>query len=326
MENFDKILELLQKKSLSEKESRFIKELAESDKEIGSFISIYNNLDAGISVSDHIHTDLLSSYILYESGDDPENKIIPLIRNKIKTHIQECTICKEEYDLLSNEYNEVKEHVNRNVITEPRNKQIQRQSFAIFPGLLSQSKFKYAFAALTILLIGYVGLFSVSSLTTPYYEKSIFAQNEDETYTTRGRTSVLFQQGLNSIESGDYEKAIKFLNEDILTNKNDNSIFYSYFIVGITYLKAAESDFIGLFKSYDRQDVELAISYLRESIDRNDSGDYENLKLDSYYYIGRAYLLIEDNDSAKSSLQKVINGKGKFSIESQNLIEQMEKN
>jgi len=180
--------------------------------------------------------------------------------------------------------------------------------------------------ALTILIIGYVGLFSISSITTPYYEKNVFAQGEDEFYTTRGRTSVLFQQGLNSIENGEYEKAIKFLNEDILENKNDRSIFYSYYIIGITYLKAAESDFVGLFKSFDKQDVNLAISNLRESIDKNNSGDYENLKLDSYYYIGRAYLLIEDADSARSGFQKVIDGKGKFAIDSKNLIDQMEKN
>jgi len=326
MENFEKILELLQKKSLSHEESLLLKEFAESDSEIASFINLYISLDSGLSKSSHIHTDLLSSYVLYESGDAPENKLIPIIRNKIKAHIEECSVCKEEYDLLLNEYNDVKVHVNKNVVRDQKNNPVQEQGFAFFPRFLKQSNFTYVHVALTVLIIGYAGLFAVSSLITPYYEKNIFAQGENEIYTTRGRTSVLFQQGLNSIENGDYERAIKFLNEDILVNKNDNSIFYSYFITGITYLKAAESDFIGLFKSFDRQDVELAISNLRESIERNNSGDYENLKLDSYYYIGRAYLLIEDHNSAKSSLQKVINGKGKFSIESQKLIDQMEKN
>ncbi len=326
MENFEKILELLQKKSLSDQESLLLKEFADSDSEIASFINLYNSIDSGLSESTHIHTDLLSSYVLYEAGDAPENNLIPIIRNKIKAHIEECSVCKEEYNFLLNEYNDVKVHVNKNIVRDQKNKQVQEQDFAFFPRFLKQSNFTYAYVALTVLIIGYVGLFVISSLSTPYYEKNIFAHGENEIYTTRGRTSVLFQQGLNSIENGDYEKAIKFLNEDILVNKNDNSIFYSYYITGITYLKAAESDFIGLFKSFDRQDVELAISNLRESIERNNSGDYENLKLDSYYYIGRAYLLIEDHNSAKSSLQKVINGKGKFSIESQKLIDQMEKN
>lgn len=326
MKNFEKILELLQKTSLTDEENHLLNRFIDSDTELSSFINIYRDLNSKLSVSNHLHTDLLSSYILYESGDAPENKMIPIIKEKIKTHIQECTICKEEYDLLMNEYNDVKEHINNNVKREPKSEILNKQEFSFFTGFLNQSKFRYAFAILAIFIVGYVGLFTFSSINTPYYEKNVFAQGEDGLYATRGRTSILFQQGLNSIESGDYEKAIKFLDEDILTNKSDNSIFYSYFIIGITYLKEAESDFIGLFKSFDRQDVELAISYLRESIDRNDSGDYENLKLDSYYYIGRAYLLINDNNSAKSSLQKVINGRGKFSIESQDLIEQMEKN
>ncbi len=326
MENIDKILELLQKKSLTEAESQLLKEFAESDEEIKSFINIYGDLNSFLAGSKHIHTDLLSSYILYEMGDEPENKLISIIRNKIKTHLDECSICKEEYDFLLTNYNEVKEHVNKTVIRETDENYLKKKDSSFIPAFFKQSNFRYTFAAIVILIAGYLGLFSVSSLLTPYYEQNIFIRGEDESYTTRGRTSVLFQQGLNSIENGDYEKAIKFFNEDILENKNDKSIFYSYYIIGITYLKAAESDFIGLFKSFDKQDVELAISNLRESIDKNDSGDYDNLKLDSYYYIGRAYLLIEDNDSARSSFQKVIDGKGKFAIDSKNLIGKMEKN
>ena len=51
----------------------------------------------------------------------------------------------------------------------------------------------------------------------------------------------------------------------------------------MTYLKAAESNFLGLFTSYDKENVNLAIANLKESIDKNNSGDYESLKLDSYY-------------------------------------------
>ena len=326
MENIDKILELLQKKTLTEAESQLLKEFAESDAEIRSFINIYGDLNSFLTDSKHIHTDLLSSYILYEMGDDPENKLIPIIRNKIKKHIDECSNCKEEYSFLLNNYNEVKEHVNKTVSREVSQNKVHYNRSSFIPNFFKQSGLRYAFATLIILIVGYVGLFSLSTALTPYYEKNIFASNEDDSYLTRGRTSVLFQQGLNSIENGDYENAIDFLNKDIFENKNDKSIFYSHYIIGITYLKAAESDFIGLFKSFDKQDVELAISNLRESIDKNDTGDYENLKLDCYYFIGRAYLLMNDKDSATSSLQKVITGKGKFAGESKELIEQMEKN
>jgi len=131
---------------------------------------------------------------------------------------------------------------------------------------------------------------------------------------------------LNAIDKGDYSRAVEFLSEDIQTHHNEKSIFYSHYILGITYLKASEKDFIGLFKSYDRNQVELAIANLKESIDKNNSGDYESLKLDANYYIGRAYLLNDDKNLALESLQKVVAGKGRYSIEALNLISDLERN
>jgi len=131
---------------------------------------------------------------------------------------------------------------------------------------------------------------------------------------------------LNAIEKGDYSKAIEFLSDDIKEHENEKSIFYTHYIIGITYLKAAESGFIGLFKSYNKNQVNLAIANLKESIDKNNSGDYESLKLDAYYYMGRAYLLNDERDSAISNFQKVIDGKGKYSKEAAQLIVNLEKN
>lgn len=329
MENFEKILELLQKQTLTEEEKLSLEQLTNSDEELKSFLNVYKTINSSLSASGHIPIDLISSFILFEKGDESESeseyRLVTILKDKIKFHLAQCSICKDEYNSLLNEYSEIKEHVSASIGQESQ-PSVKKNSLSFYSFFKSNSTFRYAFATLSVLIIGYFGLFFISSSVTPDYKKNIFSQGEDEYYTTRGRTSVLFQQGLNSIENGDYELAIKFLNEDILENKNDKSIFYSYYIIGITHLKAAESDFIGLFKSFDKQDIELAISNLRESIDKNDSGDYENLKLDSYYYIGRAYLLIDDNDSARSSFQKVIDGKGRFAIDSKNLIGQMEKN
>lgn len=94
----------------------------------------------------------------------------------------------------------------------------------------------------------------------------------------------------------------------------------------MTYLKAAESDFFGLFRSYNADKVNLAIANLKESVDKNNSGDYESLKLDSYYYMGRAYLLIDNSDEAILYLEKVIVGKGRYSKEAVQLIGELEKN
>jgi len=325
MEKIDKILELLERKNLTETEIKLLEEFANSDEEIRSFIVVYRSLNSSLDSSEHLPPDLLSSYILFEMGDEPDNKLIPYIRQKIKSHLEVCSVCRNEYNLLINEYKDIKDHVNKSIVKNTKTT-VEETKISLPGNFTRSSSFRYTFATLAILIVGYFGLFLISSSITPDYKKNIFAENQDDFYKTRGRTSSLFQLGLSSIEKGDYNDAIQYLSDDIREHQNEKSIFYSYYIVGITYLKAAESDFIGLFKSFDKGNVNLAIANLKESIDKNNSGDYESLKLDSYYYIGRAYLLIDDENSATSNFRKVVDGKGRYFKEAVELIEQMEKN
>lgn len=325
MDKIDKILELLEKKSLTEAEKILLIEFSDSDEEIKSFVSSYRTLTNSLSASGHVPTDLVASYVLFEKGDDPENKVAAILNQKINSHLAECSICKNEYNELVKEYSEVREHVNKSVVRTSQASLREHNSF--IPSIFkSSTSFRYAFATLSVFLVAYLGLFIVSNSITPDYEKNIFANEQEDFYKTRGRTSPLFQQGLNAIEKSDYLKAIEFLSEDIAKHQNEKSIFYTHYIIGITYLKSAESDFIGLFRSYDKDQVNFAIANLKESVDKNNSGDYESLKLDAYYYMGRAYLLNDERDSAISNFQKVIDGKGKYSREAAQLIVNLEKN
>ena len=325
MEKFEKIFELLEKKVLSEEEQRLLKSFADSDEEIKSFLGSYKSLNLTFNDSNHLPIDLLSSYILYINGDDAENKIISILKTKIEAHLNECKICTEEFNLLNTEYDGIQKHIDGQInrSTHPEKKKNEISILSIF----SQNKsFKYAFATLSVLFIAYFGLTIISTSLTPDYKKNIFLSEGDNFYLTRGRTSDLFQQGLNEIDKGNYSSAIVFLQKDIDEHKNEKSIFYSFYILGITNLKASETSFVGLFKSYNTDYVNQAILNFRESIDKNTSGDYESLKLDSYYYTGRAYLLIDEKDSAKIYLQKVIDGKGRFANSASELIIKMERN
>ena len=325
MDKIDKILELLEKKTLSETEIKLLEEFSNSDEEIKSFIGVYRSLNSSLSASEHLPPDLLSTYILFEMGDEPDNKLIPFIRQKIKSHLEVCSVCRNEYNFLINEYKNIKDHVDKSIVKNTKTT-VQATEIPLLGNFTRSSSFRYTFATLAVIIVGYFGLFLISSSITPDYKKNIFSENQDDSYKTRGRTSPLFQQGLNAIENGNYDDAIKYLSDDIREHQNEKSIFYSYYIIGMTYLKAAESNYLGLFTSYDKENVNLAIANLKESIDKNNSGDYESLKLDSYYYIGRAYLLNDDKASAVSNFQKVVDGKGKYSKEAVELIRQMEKN
>jgi tetratricopeptide (TPR) repeat protein len=323
MEKFDKILELLEKPTLTNEELKFIEQLAQSDEEIKSFVSIYNKLNSLLSGKGHIPTELLASYVLHETEGKFSDKVVSILSAKIKSHLKECNECTVTYNDFFKEYSLIDDHVNRSSREELPPSVEKRISVSLF---YKSSALRYAFAAMTFLIVSYFGLYFITSSNVPEYKKNLFQNQNDDSYKTRGRTSPLFQQGLNAIDKGDYSNAIEFLSEDIKEHQNEESIFYTHYIIGITYLKASESDFIGLFKNYDNEKVSLSISNLRQSIDKNDSGNYEGLKLDSYYYLGRAYLLIDDNDSAITSLKKVIEGKGRFLKESSEMINQLEKN
>ncbi len=325
MEKLDKILELLGKGSLSEEEQKLLKHFTDSDKEIKSFIGSYKTLSKSLSTSGHLPTDLIASYVLFERGDDPENKLAALLNSKIKAHLAECSSCREEYKMLSREFSDISEHVEKALHSEQISS-VEKETILPISIFGRSSTFRYAFATLSILIIAYVGLFFISSGLIPDYKKNIFSNEWEDVYKTRGRTSPLFQKGLDAIDNKEYNKAIEFLSQDIIDHQNERSIFYTHYILGITYLKVSEKDFIGLFKSYDKENVNFAIANLKESIDKNNSGDYESLKLDSYYYLGRAYLLTDSTDAAAVNFRKVIDGKGRFSDEASELLISLEKN
>ncbi|HEY6626405.1 MAG TPA: hypothetical protein VIZ21_05580, partial [Ignavibacteriaceae bacterium] len=111
MDKFDKILELLEKKSLTEVEKKLLAEFSNSDDEIKSFVSSYKTLSNTLSTSGHISPDLLASYIIFERGDDSENNIVAILKEKIKSHLEVCEDCKTEYNVLKNEYSDIEQHV-----------------------------------------------------------------------------------------------------------------------------------------------------------------------------------------------------------------------
>ena len=322
MEQYEKIIEIIEKVNLSPDEQTYLNNSIESDKDIKRLIEVYKNLKTGLADSIHLDLDTLSSYVLYEKGIVPDDKIVPLIADKIKLHLDNCLKCREEYEMLEADYSDAKEYLKNTFVDD------NKETHKFIPSFLSQNinKYRYAFTSVIVLVFLYVGMFAVSSIVTPAYKKNLFSDKNEDVYLTRGRTSISFQKGLDAIDKGNYSDAINYLKLDIEQHNNESSIFYSNFILGSTYLKAAESDFLGMFISFDEAKVRLAIENLKLSIELNTSGSYENLNLDANYYIGRAYLLLDDPVSAKKYFEIVVNKKGRFYKEAETLLEVLEKN
>ena len=318
MNDIDKIIELLDKDSITNEEKKLLNGIIDIDPEARKIHDTYLNLKSTLKRNEHIDEELMAEYVLYKNDISSENVII-LLSKMIEDHIRRCKQCENLFKELNVEYAEVDTFVGQSVSQQiAQNIQAEKKGFSLFNNFSSA---KYVFASLAAVVVLYLGLFAVSSFTTPDYKKS-FLDGEDF-YTTRGRTSELFQRGLDAIDRKDYDSAIKYLENDVNSNKLQESIFYTHFILGITYVNKAESDFLGLFKSFNKADVENGIASFNKSIELNDSGKFDNLKLDAQYFIGKSYLMIDDKIAAREHLQLVVEGKGSYYKNAEQLIKEL---
>lgn len=318
MNDFDKILELLDKEVISENEKKLLDDMIRNNPEAKKINDAYLNLKTSLKRAEHIDEELMAEYVMYKNNLSSERLIVLLV-NKIEDHIRKCVHCENLFKELNSEYCDVDAFVSQSVVEQVKaEKPTASKTSFLFNNF---SAAKYAFASFSAVVVLYLGLFAVSSFTTPDYKKS-FLDGEDF-YTTRGRTSELFQRGLDAIDRKDFDSAIQYLNEDVDENKNDESIFYTHFVLGITYVSKAETNFLGLFLSFNKADVQKGIENFEKSIELNKSGRFDNLNLDAHYFIARSFLMIDDKISAKQHLQLVIEGKGSYYKRAEELIKSL---
>jgi len=314
MDETEKILELLDKDNLSDEEKKYLSN-ALNNPELRKIRETYLRLKNSLKRNKHIDEELMAEYVLYKNNISAE-KIVVLLANKIEDHLRLCTECHELFKRLNLEYSSVDMFINNTLITKPAGSEYF--GFYKLGSIINFKKFKYAFVSFAAAAVIYLGLFIVSSVITPDYKKSFLDGNDF--YTSRGRGSEHFQRGLDAIDNKKYEEAVKYLKEDIEEDVDDETLFYSYFVLGITYVNKGENDYLGLFESYNKEDVVKGIENFNKSIQLNTSGNFDNLKLDAHYYIAKAYLLIDSIPSAKEHLKIVVDGKGSYYKKAEELL------
>jgi tetratricopeptide (TPR) repeat protein len=299
MEKKIKMIELLGKKNLTPEEKKTLRSLIQ-DKELKEIHDLYITTSQTLT---HISTDELSDYILVRNNLDPVDNVIHSKINRIEDHLRECTRCTDEFRMLNQELSDIEVHVSE--------KLENRRDSSVFTPAITGKFFRSGILVSTIIVLGflYLVVFSLSEFTTPDSYK--YARDFDENYyVTRGRATDEFQRSTLALENRNYPEAIKYLQNDIRKNENDETIFYSHYILGITFLKASEKDLAGLFPSYDASMVKEGINNLEKSIEMNNSGRYNNIIYESYYHLGRGSLMLNDKISARKYFTLVVGNKG----------------
>lgn len=303
MKNFDKIIELLEKERLTEKESAELNQIVEADPESNEFFKTYQKLKSAFLLSKHLSENDFVEYVLFKneniSGIDKY-----FIKSAVfDSHLKKCRTCQDQLKLYVSEFAEVDSYISEQF----KQKTLPENKFIKFSKDANVRKAFWGFAAIILIT---VILVTASNLTSPkFYTLAKLDENIDFSIS-RGRSTDYFQKSIKALEEKNYTEGIDQLKRDIYYYPNDETIFYSYYILGLTYLATAEKSFLGLFPTYDASSAKSAYESFMNSISHNNSGKFQNVLLDSYFYAAKSLLMLNNQTEAKKYFEVVVNEKG----------------
>ncbi len=314
MNNIEILNEILSKDILSEEDRNRIASITGEDKQAEAYYNHYKKIEKTVRSASHLSDQEMTDYILYKNGIEPENKSIIKSLPAIEDHIRKCHTCFEDLKVFHEEYGELKNFISETF--EPvKAEQPLRKFYPVQ---------RYAFASLLIAGFLYAALLLFSAWTTPEHYKHASIDDRSEFFITRGRVTNEFQNSLKAFDNNRFDEAIEYLKKDIELSSADETVFYSHYILGLAYLETARKSFAGLFPSFDTGRVSLAIEQFGLAVLKNDSGKYPNINHNSYYYSAKAYLMLNDIESAKFYLRKVVDEKGSKMNEAIKLLSELE--
>ena len=281
-----------------------------------------NKIEKIIKDSYHPGIDDLGYYILYKNGIEPANKLLLKLIPRIELHLRNCSECSRIYLELNNEYSELDNFLKDQETLRIEKKSEQAKTPVITP--VKYFSFKSAGLVLAFACVLYLGMFSASSLFTPTTLKYAHLENTSDLYETRGRVTYDFQESLKAFENRDYEGTVIWLNKDIVNNQRDETIFYSYYLLGLANLESAQKNILGLFPSYDKIKVNKGISAFNKALELNNSGKFRNINLDIYFFLAKSDLMLNNVTGAKENLKKVVVEKGSNMTEAKKILSGLE--
>lgn len=319
-QNIEKILNILSGDRIKDEETKQIENIIASDPEAKEFFKEFKIIEKLVEASSHLSEEDLVDYILFKNNNLQKSLDISKIE-LIENHLKNCAKCSSAFMEFSGEYSDIDKYLSDNYMKpeQPaRTINIAGSSFSKFKIL------RYSFASAAVAAVLFFLLAIVSQLTTPQNYKLASVNENSLNYVTRGRATDEFQKGLVALDNKNIGDAIGFFKEDIADNKNDETIFYTNYILGLAYLENSKKDFLGLFPSYDVNKVNNAIENFRQCILKNNSGSFPDITASSYFFMAKADLILNNTMQAKKDLQMVIHLNGSRSDEAKKLLNDLQ--
>ena len=114
MNDFEKIIELLDKDSMTDDEKLFVNDMINKNSEAKKIYYAYLNLKSSLKRNEHIDEELMSEYVMYKNNLSSE-RLIVLLANKVEDHIRKCVKCEKLFTELNAEYCDIDNFVNQSV-------------------------------------------------------------------------------------------------------------------------------------------------------------------------------------------------------------------
>jgi tetratricopeptide (TPR) repeat protein len=290
----------------------------------------------------HIDNELLTRYGIYLSEPgEPDYDGSRLGRKEmanIKKHVESCQACQQKVNRIAREYRAVEAHLEREgvpalhlgktslwPVIRRKALKLHESLLAFVKGAASLSRLQFYPIAATA-LAGIVILLWVSPLFRGSGYKysqlaSLELEKERRGFLTRSEASHLMSEGLYAFDHGRFEEAIEKFEQFVAQNPDDSSLFYAHYVAGLACLSRAKSDFLGRFQKYDAKLADSGIRHLQAAIQA--SNDLR-IKEDAHWFIGKAYLMKQQADSAQAAFAKVQEVQGKRLQDAQKIIAAVE--
>lgn len=321
MENSEKLLDLLQKDKLTGEEQQQFKLLTQNDPGLVRLCDSYKKISNAVRYNSHLSTEEISEYILFKNGLPNDGNGITILAPKLEEHLRICKICEDEFKELNNEFAESQIFFNT-ALTKYTNSDLSKLSL---PGVFRRPyNLKITFVTTIAILLFCLSAVIISNITKPHYYDLAQLSNKSEFSITRGRATDDFQRGIEAYDERNYTQAITFFNNDIKFNGSESTIFYTYYILGLTSLESAQRNILGLFPSFDKEKVSNSITNLKICIQKNNTGVFPDINMNAYYYMAKANLMLGNKEEAAICLKNVITGKGSKMNEAAKILNELE--
>ncbi len=318
------LYELLNKETLSAEAKLLLDKIIAEDPEAAKIARLFQSVKNIAEQGSHLGAGILGEYILLKNGQDDDSNLSPKLLPKIEDHLRKCELCKNNFITMNKEFESVDNFITGSILPEKQTGTVTEESGSAWWQMQKHANFKKTVYSIAALCLIYFSLFAFYNITTPEYKKEFDVFQANQKFIARGRISSEFQKGIAELDKHNFEQAVKELNSDIKDNPNDKTIFYTYFILGKTYLEAAKSNVLGLYNDYDKQKLKKSIEAFQKSIEKNKSPEFKHLNYDAYYFIARDFLLLDNFDEAKKYLKLVIDNKGSFKKDAEELLKSFE--